>query len=199
VSVGATMSHGSTRYDLLARLLEYPGPNLARLAAGAAGERPGDKGLAAFAAWAEAADPRGAEELYTRAFDLHAPCCLEVGWQLFGESYKRGSFLVRLRQAARRHGVGEGTELPDHLIIVLRLLGRLGDDEDPRGLVEEAIVPALVKMQAGLDAAGDDFAPYRALLAAVQGRLCADFGVAPAPAAHRPEAARLPVLHEVLP
>ena len=53
--------------------------------------------------------------------------------------------------------------------------------------------------KAGLDAAGDDFAPYRALLAAVQGRLCADFGVAPAPAAHRPEAARLPVLHEVLP
>jgi nitrate reductase molybdenum cofactor assembly chaperone NarJ/NarW len=149
-------------YDALAELLDYPQPDLADAAERA--------GLSDFAAWAAGVDARELEEVYTRTFDLSAPCCLELGWHLFGETYKRGEFLVRMTVAARAHGVVPGTELADHLAVVLRLLGRLGPDEDARGLVEEAVLPAIEKMIA---AVADN--PYRGLLAAVETRLRADF------------------------
>jgi nitrate reductase delta subunit len=168
-------------YDLYAELLDYPQPDLARTAERA--------GLRELAEWAAGLDSREVEEVYTRTFDLHAPCCLEVGWHLFGETYRRGGFLVKLTVACREHGVAPGTELADHLSVLLRLVSRLGDDEDPRGLVEEAILPAIDKMIAALDGAGAGAAnPYRALLAAVDARLRGDHRISraePAPGAAR--------------
>ena len=114
------------------------------------------------------------EELYTRTFDLQAPCCLEVGWQIFGDTYNRGSFLVRLRLAARDHGVAEASELPDHLATILRVIGRLHDDEDPRGLVQEAVLPAVEKMRASF---GDGTNPYRSVLDAIATLLASDFAI----------------------
>lgn len=157
-------------YELYAELLDYPQPDLA-----AAAER---AGVPELAAWAAGVSYREVEELYTRTFDLQPPCCLEVGWHLFGESYKRGSFLVKMTVAAREHGVEPGVEMPDHLSVVLRLLPRLGPDEDARGLVEEAVLPAMEKMLEGFgDRQGN---PYRALLVAVAERLRRDYDVRPA-------------------
>jgi nitrate reductase delta subunit len=166
--------------DRLADILAYPRASIAADAAAAA---------SAVREWSEEAashledlQARAArmsqsdwEELYTRTFDLHAPCCLEVGWQIFGDTYKRGSFLVRLRLAAREHGVSEDGELPDHLATVLRLLARLPEAEDPRGLVEEAVLPAVEKMRASLGEDGSN--PYRAVLDAVAASLAAQFDV----------------------
>lgn len=174
------MNGTAGRYDLLARCLEYPGPDLAAAAAAA--------GVDEFAAWVAAVAPGAAEELYVRTFDLQAPCCLEVGWHLFGETYKRGAFLVRLRLAHRAHGLTEGTELPDHLANVLRLLGRLGPEEEPESLAGEAILPAIARMQAVLPPGS----PYRPLLFAIAARVAADHGVAAA-------SPRLPLHPEALP
>ncbi len=93
------------------------------------------------------------EELYTRTFDINPTCCLEVGWQLFGEDYARGTFLVTMRQNLRTYGLAESTELPDHLTHVLALLGRL-DRRDADELATRAALPALKKMIDGF--AGKD-------------------------------------------
>jgi len=67
------------------------------------------------------------EELYTRTFDLTPDISLETGWQLFGEAYERGSFLVKMREMLRSLGIAESGELPDHMTYMLRAVGRLPD------------------------------------------------------------------------
>ena len=47
------------------------------------------------------------QELFTRTFDLNPACTLEIGWQLYGEDYRRGEFLVQMRQGLREKGLPE--------------------------------------------------------------------------------------------
>ena len=75
--------------------------------------------------------------------------------------------LVRLRDLLRKHGVAEGTELPDHLTHVLPLLGRA-----PEGLAS-ALAPgpvaqAVEKMHAGLESAAS---PWTGVLEATRALL----------------------------
>jgi nitrate reductase delta subunit len=184
-------------YDLLAELLEYPGPDVfaravSARAALAARSPEAAAAIEAFASDIAPLDPAEVEELFTRTFDILAPCCLDVGYQLFGETYKRGLFLVKLRQETRSHGIETGPELPDHLPVVLRLLARLEPTDDPRGLAVEAILPALGKMRATF---GDGTNPYAALLAAVDAVLRADFSIAEEPRVRSPSV-HLPILSD---
>lgn len=85
------------------------------------------------------------QELFTRTFDLNPMCTLEIGWQLYGEDYQRGEFLVKMRQHLREYGIPESGELPDHLSHALALLARLENAE----AVEFAcgyVLPAIDKM-----------------------------------------------------
>lgn len=154
---------------LLGRLFRYPDPSLAL-------------NLAAVTARLEIEVPEAAslvrefsnrvgdlttedlQELYTRTFELNPVSALEVGWQLYGEEYARGSFLVFMRDALRQHGITEDTELPDHLIHVLPLLDRLGDDE-ARDLAKDAVLPAIEKMLGGFAGKNN---PYESLLRALR-------------------------------
>jgi nitrate reductase delta subunit len=152
-------------FEALADLLEYPGPGLAQAASRCRdllGAYPREaREVGAFAALVRGSDLASLEELYTRTFDLHPPHCLDVGFQLFGESYKRGLFLVKVQRAVGAHAIGHKGVLPDHLPVMLRLLSAVGSEEDPRGLAEEAIVPALGKIR---EAFKDAENPYRAIL-----------------------------------
>ncbi|MCC6996297.1 MAG: hypothetical protein IT370_16930 [Deltaproteobacteria bacterium] len=175
-----------------ATLLEYPGDALpgalTRLRAACAGG-PGAAKLEAFASFITSSDPRAVEELYTQSFDLSAPCCLDLGYQLFGETYKRGVFLVSMVMAARKHDVDPGAELADHLPVVLRLLERLGADpaHDALGLAHEVLLPGLDKMVASFVVHEDgQSSPYRALLEALRGELDAAY-----PGASPPERANV--------
>jgi nitrate reductase delta subunit len=96
------------------------------------------------------------EELYTRTFDINPVCSLEVGWQLFGEEYERGAFLVRMRNLLGDCGVRESTELPDHLTHVLAVLERLSG-ENARELAGQAVLPSLEKMIGGLEGKDNPF------------------------------------------
>lgn len=107
------------------------------------------------------------QELYTRTFELSPLCALEVGWQLYGEEYARGSFLVFMRDALRRHSIPEETELPDHLAHVLPLLDRL-DENEARELAQEAVLPAIDKMLQGVTGKNN---PYESVLRAISGFL----------------------------
>lgn len=130
-------------------LLRYPGTAyLSHL--NHACEEGGDDGefralLRRFRTQVAAVPLQALQELYTRTFDLSPLCSLEVGWQLYGEDYARGSFLVYMRSKLREHGLAERGELPDHLANLLPLLGRMpaGQAEELR---EAAALPAVRKM-----------------------------------------------------
>lgn len=104
------------------------------------------------------------QELFIRTFDLNPACVLEVGWQLYGDEYKRGEFLVRMRQLLAEHHAPASRELPDHLPRVLDLLPRL-ETEEAAALAGNFVLPALGKMLASLDGKSN---PYEELLKAVQ-------------------------------
>jgi nitrate reductase assembly molybdenum cofactor insertion protein NarJ len=157
----------------LAALLAYPaedfGVRAAAAAAAVARERPeAAGGLAPLVRWAQSSAAAECEEAYVRCFDGNAERALEVGWQVFGEQYARGAFLVRLRGAHRAHGIEETPELPDHLTQVLRLLPRLAEEE-ARALVSAAVAPALARIRQGF--AGREGDPYAGVVRAVGGVL----------------------------
>lgn len=85
------------------------------------------------------------EELYIQTFDFSPAHALEVGWHLFGESYKRGAFLVKMRDALKVAEIDEGGQLPDHLTLLLRMLDTLSS-EDAEALIAECILPALKRL-----------------------------------------------------
>lgn len=112
------------------------------------------------------------QELYTHTFDLNPVCALEVGWQLHGEDYARGEFLVAMRRQLRLHGIPESRELPDHLSCVLPLLDCM-EPEEARNFTEASLLPALNKMLAGFPERNN---PYRNLLLAIAKLLSSDPG-----------------------
>jgi nitrate reductase delta subunit len=134
--------------------------------------------LEAFALHVQLGTDKELEETYTRAFDMNPACCLDLGWHLFGETYKRGSFMANLRESLRKHGIPEGSNLPDHLPTVLRLLPAL-EPSDARDLTRDCILPALEKLRPKLEGAE----PYTHLLESLELMLRT---LAPAPEA--PEA-----------
>lgn len=121
-----------------------------------------------FAHLIEGQPPQRLEELFTRTFDINPICCLEVGWQLHGDNYDRGAFLVRMRQLLRGFGLEESSELPDHLTHMLALLGRM-QPRDADELATKSLLPAVTKMLEGMKG---DQSPYEHVLLAIQSMLC---------------------------
>jgi len=154
-------------FDALADLLEYPREGHAArirvLTERVVADLPEARAhLEPIARFAESHALGECEELYVRTFDANAERALEVGWQVFGEQYERGAFLVDLRGRMRDLGVAETTELPDHLTQVLRLLARM-DEDAARTLVDRAVTRSLDRVRASLDADS----PYRGAIDAV--------------------------------
>ena len=86
------------------------------------------------------------QEIFTRSFDVQSITTLGVGYVMFGDDYKRGEVLVNLNREHREVGIECGTELPDHLPNVLRLVARWQDPEILAEFVEEILHPALRMM-----------------------------------------------------
>ena len=181
------MTSRADLHDGLAALLRYPGPEhravgesylaLARQLAPEVADA-----VAKYLEETAGLAIEGLEELYTVTFDLSPVVTLEIGWHLFGEQYERGAFLARLREELATAGVAEQGELPDHLTLVLPLLGRL-----PAGARRESLAAplrqALVKMHAAVDETPN---PFRHLLTA------ADRLVGPTPTAEADSAPPAP-------
>ena len=103
------------------------------------------------------------QELYVQTFDLNPICALEVGWQLYGDNYDRGNFLVKMRQELQRYGVLENTELPDHLCHVLPLLARM-DGVEAVSFGRASVLPAVNKILAAFEGKSS---PYENVLKAL--------------------------------
>lgn len=141
-------------FALFGRLLDYPAPGLAETAQACAelvAPRRAEAAaqLEGFGAFAATTPPGKIEEIYTGTFDLEATCHPYVGYHLFGESYKRSLLLVGLRERYRAAGFEPGSELPDHVSVLLRYLGSIDDPEESQEIVRSAILPALPKIIGG--------------------------------------------------
>lgn len=156
-------------HHALAGLLRYPDADYgARVAAAqaalAATPSLPREPLARFAEAVAALSLTELQELFCRTFDLNPQCALEVGWQLFGEDYKRGAFLVSMRQELLDHHIAEQGELADHLIHLLPLLAAQ-EPERADALATIAVLPAVGKMRSGL--ANTDN-PFREVIATIE-------------------------------
>lgn len=166
-------SISSQLYEAFADLLEYPDRSWgARLeAARRAVTAETADGAVEFFRFYRSALPLSMselEELYTRTFDLNPACALEIGYHLFGENYKRGELLASLRETEAPYSIGQHNQLPDYLPVLLRLIGKLEDEQLRTSLIGECILPALEKMNEELSKAAN---PYGDLLLSVQSAL----------------------------
>lgn len=187
-------------YKLLAELCDYPTARTAataRLTAMFLEDRCPEAASAIrrFVARVDGPPLAELEERYSAVFDFHPARTLDLGYQLFGETYKRGVFLVRMKEAALAHAIDTAAELPDHLPNVLRLLADLAPEEAPRDLAEEVVLPALARILSTFE---DDGGGYRDALSAVKAVLMSDFDITrvemPRPAEDpEPTGRRLPV------
>ncbi len=142
---------------LFADLLDYPGPSTPERAEDLclrvlAPRSPASAPLEGFREFLARASPGEIEEAYTRAFDLEAPTSLYVGFHLFGDTARRGPFLVGLKRAYGRAGFETGPELPDHLAVLLRFLAVRPGCEERRELLQDCVGPALAAIRRGLAA-----------------------------------------------
>lgn len=176
---GLAPQAGGDLYRLFADLLEYPTPALARQAEEcwlrlAVANAPAADLLHEFRRFVEQTPPARLEEIFAATFDLQAVCYPYVGYHLFGESYKRGQFMARLNEGYRQRGFSAGSELPDHVAIVLRFLAlgsvdrvpeRSEGDDFAQALLSEGLIPALDKMALAFgEPAGN---PYAAVIRAL--------------------------------
>lgn len=103
--------------------------------------------LADFAGFIEQSTLAHLQELFTATFDVQVVCYPYIGYQLFGESYKRGTFMVRLVEFYKNENFAVENELPDHLAVVLKFMSQTQDDELYGHLLKECIIPSLEKMK----------------------------------------------------
>ncbi|WP_119071942.1 nitrate reductase molybdenum cofactor assembly chaperone [Aggregatilinea lenta] len=152
-----------TVYELLAHLIDYPSAHLPTQVRECAAALKMQRSRAArpigyFRLFVEQVTLNDLEELYAATFDLKPVCYPYIGYQLFGDTYKRGEFLARLNARYRESGFVVQGELPDHLGMILRYLARTWDAD----LVTEGMIPSLERMIEQLE--GN---PYRDLLRAI--------------------------------
>lgn len=166
--------NGTTILDGFAEILSYPTGryrDALRNLGSALGEDPADTAakerVENFISATSGHLQEETEELYTRTFDLNPVVSLETGWQLYGETYERGSFMVKMRELLRSCEISESGELPDHLSHLLKALGRV-----PAGEVRDGLTTALRKSLTKIVANFNDAEnPYLDLLHAVTGYL----------------------------
>ena len=138
--------------QLLADMLEYPQSNPAEKAREcadlvAASSPDAASRLRQFQALAQRTPSGRLEEIYTITFDLEAACHPYVGYHLFGESYKRSTFLLELKERFRGCGFKfSDSELPDRVSVLLRFVSVTGDEEERQEIINEGLLPALNKM-----------------------------------------------------
>ncbi len=160
-------------YAHIADLLDYPGPELIAQALACANLLAKDHPEAAdlmqdFAAAVDSTPLGRMEEIYTGTFDVNPTCYIFAGYMLFGESFNRGKFLVRLQEEYQKRGFSMENELADHLAVMFRFFSLLDPDEIlAQELVEDCFIPVLTTMHDSFANKSKSSNPYRHLLQAI--------------------------------
>ena len=168
-------------YSYLAKAIDYPAADFRQLVidCGSALSAHFPEAAARYQPFREfvaGAEEARLEEAYTATFDVNAVCHLDVGYQLFGEDYKRGALLVELSRVQREAGNDTGTELADYLPNLLRAVPKVTRTEEREELVRKLMLPAIEKMVASFPEGSANV--YRQALETIAGVLEQDFGSA---------------------
>ena len=163
----------SSLFDAFAALFEYPGSDIKEQAAQCLIQlQPIHPEIAeALEKFVRRLDQLSLDkmrELYTTTFDMQPVCYPYLGYQLFGESYKRGAFMAQLNEAYHAIGYSAVQELPDHIAIVLRFLGLDATNRQNdfcQALINEGLMPAMEKMLKVFGEGSEN--PYCGLLCAL--------------------------------
>lgn len=92
------------------------------------------------------------EEVFNKTFHIQAICYLDLGYVLFGEDYKRGEFLVKMKNEQRLVNNDCGDELSDNLTNVLTLMTLIDDQEFLNEFSVRILIPAIEKMLSEFEA-----------------------------------------------
>lgn len=121
-------------YSIMAKLLEYPRRQSNTLSLAERLRKKLDSigvknNLSEFIHFVENSDLGAVQEEYVRTFDLSPICYPYLSHHIFGESYKRGEYMVELKEIYRSLGYSppEG-ELPDHIAVVMDFLSRIAEE-----------------------------------------------------------------------
>lgn len=117
-----------------------------------------------FRAFLDRTPLRRVEEIYTDTFDPHAGCHPYLGYYLFGDGDRRRTFLAGLEELYQVYHFCAADEAPDHLGMMLRFLGQVGDEETTEEMTFLHILPALKRMLKGL---AERTTPYKEVLQAL--------------------------------
>ena len=171
-------------YASLARMLDYPAGKDGMLADHAAvdrflREKDIESPLAHFARFVESSALAKLQEEYVATFDFNPAVALYLGHHLFGDNRKKGAYLIRLKQEFGRHGfTPSGTELPDHLPLVLGFLSclaRNAEDGIRRSFLSECVLPGVERLGAAFATRGDS--PWKPVVEAARLLCAADSAV----------------------
>jgi nitrate reductase molybdenum cofactor assembly chaperone len=110
------------------------------------------------------------QEYFVSTFDVQPLCCLDIGYVLFGEDYRRGQFMANLRMEHRNAGNDCGKELPDHLPVILNLLPKLADEKFAEEIVWSLLIPAVEEMIAGFRSDDNHYKGLLRIILAVMNR-----------------------------
>ncbi|MCK5720704.1 MAG: molecular chaperone TorD family protein [Thiomargarita sp.] len=103
------------------------------------------------------------EEIYTATFDINPACHIFAGHILFGESFKRGSFMAALEEEYQERNFDKGKELADHIPILFRFLNQVDlNDTFLEELIADCLIPVFEKMNANFQ--DDSTNPYVPIL-----------------------------------
>jgi nitrate reductase molybdenum cofactor assembly chaperone NarJ/NarW len=102
------------------------------------------------------------QEIYTNAFDFRPDCTPNLGYHLFGDDGRRGLFLAELKGRMGSSGIAIGSELPDHISLLLRYMHL--HEPECGALVEDCMLPAVSRMAEALDSSEN---PYKHALHAL--------------------------------
>jgi nitrate reductase delta subunit len=149
---------------LFADVLDYPGPSLLESATECIKQLehsiPGvAEPMQSFVIFARGQSQGELEELYTQTFDITPATTLNVGYHLFGETPKRSAFMTKLQEAYQCQSLSAGTELPDHLCVLLRFFSVARDPEFTIPLLQECVLPVLEKLEGAFPGKKNGYRP----------------------------------------
>lgn len=149
-------------YSLFADVLDYPGPEIFRQARDlalriAASDPEAAQTFEEFESALKSMRLSELEEIYTSAFDLRPDRTTNLGCHIFGEDVRRNIFMAQLKQRLESRHIPLGSELPDHLSLILQLLAAEDSAEEARALIEDCLAPAVARI---LSTFQDDSNPY---------------------------------------
>jgi nitrate reductase molybdenum cofactor assembly chaperone NarJ/NarW len=168
-------------YAGLARMLDYPDGKDSLLAAhDTVGGFLRKAGIACptgpFTEFVTSSSLAEIQEDYVACFDFNPATAPYLGHHMYGDNQKKGTYMIGLKQEFSRHDfVPAGSELPDHLAVVLAFLAHLARHEVDavrRQFIAYHVLPGLQRLNAAF--AARRHSPWQTLIEAAEGLCSAD-------------------------